>query len=123
MKKFTKILALSLALIMSVMMLASCALFAPKPAKDPEKAEKALKDNKYDVMLVDDEKQLEVSEVEILVQILGKPKARIMMPADASPDQMQKIALENPDVKAAIGEKQFVKAICVPKRLVNIVVR
>ena len=70
-----------------------------------------------------DSAKLVENEVEILVQVLGKPKARIMMPADASPDQMQKIALENPDVKTAIGGKQFVKAICVPKRLVNIVVR
>ena len=70
-----------------------------------------------------DPAKLVENEVEILVQVLGKPKARIMMPADASPDRMQEIALENPDVKAAIGGKQFVKAICVPKRLVNIVVK
>ena len=70
-----------------------------------------------------DPAKLVENEVEILVQVLGKPKARIMMPADAAPDQMQKIAIENPDVKAAIGGKQFIKAICVPKRLVNIVVK
>ncbi len=59
MKKFTKILALSLALIMSVMMLASCAIFGAKPAKDPEKAKDALKDNDYNVQLIDDKDALE----------------------------------------------------------------
>ncbi|MBQ9774019.1 MAG: hypothetical protein IJW30_05085 [Clostridia bacterium] len=54
MKKVTKILALSLALIMSLMMLASCGLFQAKPAKDPEDAKKALEDNGYTVYLVED---------------------------------------------------------------------
>ena len=49
MKKFTKILALTLVLIMSVALFASCAT----PNKDPKKAEEALKDAEYEVMLVD----------------------------------------------------------------------
>ena len=47
MKKFTKILALTLVVIMSVMVLASCAV----PAKDPEKAKEALEDAGYDVTI------------------------------------------------------------------------
>ena len=45
MKKFTKILALTLVLVMSVVMLASCG----GPNADPEKAAKALEDNDYTV--------------------------------------------------------------------------
>lgn len=68
-----------------------------------------------------DEKYLKVAEVEILVQVLGKAKARIMMPPDASNDEMQRIAMENPDVSAAIEGKTIRKVICVPGRLINIV--
>ena len=49
MKKFTRILALTLVLIMSVTLFASCAA----PNKDPEKAKEALEKNDYEVLLVD----------------------------------------------------------------------
>lgn len=48
MKKFVRILALTLAAVLLCGMLASCA-----PAKDPEKAEKALKDEEYTVLTDD----------------------------------------------------------------------
>ena len=70
-----------------------------------------------------DEAVLKVDEVEILVQVLGKPKARIMMPAGVSADEAQKIALANEDVQKTIEGKNVVKVICVPGRLVNIVVK
>ncbi len=70
-----------------------------------------------------DEKFLQIDEVDILIQVLGKPKARMMMPASAAPAEMEKLALANPELKAAIEGKSFVKAVCVPKRLVNIVVK
>ena len=55
MKKFIKIMSLSLALIMSVMMFASCGLFAPKPADDPNEAYEALKDANYEAQLITNE--------------------------------------------------------------------
>jgi leucyl-tRNA synthetase len=67
------------------------------------------------------EEYLKVAEVEILIQILGRPKARILMPADAKPDEMEKIALANEEIKAAVEGKTVRKVICVPGRLVNIV--
>lgn len=70
-----------------------------------------------------DEEKLKRAEVEILVQVLGKAKARIMMPADASPDQMQDVALNNDGVQAAIQGKDIIKVIAVPGRLVNIVAK
>ena len=69
-----------------------------------------------------DEKFLAISEVEVLVQVLGKPKARIMMPADCSADDAKAIALNNDAVKAAINGKEPRKVIYVPGRLVNIVI-
>jgi leucyl-tRNA synthetase len=68
-----------------------------------------------------DEKFLKADEAEILVQLMGKPIARIMMPADAKQDEMEKIALENSEVKTVLDGKTIRKVICVPGRLVNIV--
>jgi leucyl-tRNA synthetase len=67
------------------------------------------------------EEFMKVAEAEILIQILGRPKARIMMPADAKPKEMEEIALANEEIKAAIDGKTVRKVICVPGRLVNIV--
>ena len=70
-----------------------------------------------------DEAHLKEDETEILVQVLGKPKARIMMPVNADPSEMEKIALADPNVRKAIEGKTIVKVIAVPKRIVNIVVK
>ena len=76
----------------------------------------------YEPWPVWDEKVLEVNEVEILVQVLGKPKARLMMPVDADQEAAAKLALAAPEVQAALGGKPVRKVIYVPKRLVNIVI-
>ena len=69
-----------------------------------------------------DEKVLEVSEVEILVQVLGRPKARLMMPVGCDADTAGKIALADETVKAALNGKEPKKVIYVQNRLVNIVI-
>jgi leucyl-tRNA synthetase len=70
-----------------------------------------------------DESKLKAQTVEILVQVLGKPKARIQVPVDLDKDALCKAALENADVQAAIAGKTIVKSIAVPGRLVNFVVK
>ena len=70
-----------------------------------------------------DEAKTKLSEVDVLVQVLGKPKAHVMMPAEADNDTMTKLALENADVQAAIAGKTVAKVICVKGRLVNIVAK
>ncbi|MCK5805256.1 MAG: class I tRNA ligase family protein, partial [Lentisphaeria bacterium] len=70
-----------------------------------------------------DEAKTKADEKEILVQVLGKPKARLMMPADADPKAMEEIAMANAEVKAAIEGKRVIKVIAVPGRLVNIVAK
>ncbi len=69
-----------------------------------------------------DEKVLEVSEVEILVQVLGRPKARLMMPVGCDAETAKAIALADETVKAALGGKEPKKVIHVQNRLVNIVI-
>lgn len=70
-----------------------------------------------------DESKLKIDEAEVLVQVLGKPKARIMMNMDADKDAMLAAALQNDAVKAAVDGKSIVKFIAVPGRLINIVVK
>lgn len=65
---------------------------------------------------------LKVSEVEIVVQVLGKPKARAMVPVDADEARLRELALAIPAVQQAVAGKTVRKVICVPGRLVNIVV-
>ena len=69
-----------------------------------------------------DESLLKLDEVEILVQVLGKPKARLMMPVDATQEVAEKIAFASPEVQSAINGRTVRKVIFVPKRLLNIVV-
>lgn len=70
-----------------------------------------------------DEKLLVEDELEILIQVNGKPRVRMMMPAEAAAPEMEKLALANPDVKKQLEGKTVVKIISVPKRVVNIVVK
>ena len=69
-----------------------------------------------------DENWLVENEVEIVVQINGKVKAKLVIPADADREQMQELALEDEQVKAAMDGKSVRKVIAVPGKLVNIVV-
>ncbi|HLR39373.1 MAG TPA: leucine--tRNA ligase [Jeotgalicoccus sp.] len=75
----------------------------------------------YEAWPTFDEEKTKDDEVEILVQVLGKPKARIMMSADLSKEEVEKQALENEDVKKEIEGKTVRKVIVVPGKLVNIV--
>ncbi|WP_417744496.1 leucine--tRNA ligase [Rosistilla oblonga] len=70
-----------------------------------------------------DEAALVESSIELPVQIQGKVRAKIQVAADLSQDEVLAIALADEKVVAAIGDKQVVKKIVVPGRLVNLVVK
>ena len=70
-----------------------------------------------------DESALVRDEVEIVVQINGKNKEKMNMPGEISRDEMLEIAGNNDIVRGLIGEKNVVKMIAVPGRLINIVVK
>ena len=63
------------------------------------------------------------SEIEVPVQVLGKLRGRVTVPVDAKPPEMEAAARANPDVAKFLEGKQVVKVICVPKKMVNFVVR
>jgi leucyl-tRNA synthetase len=62
-------------------------------------------------------------ELEIPVQVNGKLRSRIVVPADSAEDLVLATALADEKVQAAIAGKQIVKKIYVPGKLVNLVVR
>lgn len=68
------------------------------------------------------EEYLKEDEVEVLIQILGKPKARIMISPEADDEAMKNKALENPVIAEIVKGKTIRKVVCVKARLVNIVV-
>lgn len=70
-----------------------------------------------------DETKCVDNEIEIAVQVNGKIKARITVPADIDEAGAVSAAKENADVKAAIADKTIVKELYVKGRLVNIVVK
>ncbi|NSW85892.1 MAG: leucine--tRNA ligase [Syntrophobacteraceae bacterium] len=65
---------------------------------------------------------LQSEEVLIVVQVNGRLRSRITVPADASADQVQRTALEDPRIREFISGKTPRKVVVVPNRLVNIVV-
>lgn len=75
----------------------------------------------YETWPAYDEAKLVDDEVEIVVQINGKVKTKLMVPADANKDALEQIAMEDSQVKEQIDGKTVRKVIAVPGKLVNIV--
>ena len=68
-----------------------------------------------------DESQLVDDEIEIPIQIKGKVKSRIMIPADADATAMEAAALADPKIVELLGDAEIRKVIAIPGKLVNIV--
>jgi len=66
-----------------------------------------------------DESKLVEDEVEIVVQVMGKVRAKLKTKKDASKEEMEQLAIEA--VKEQIEGKTVRKVIVVPGKLVNIV--
>jgi leucyl-tRNA synthetase len=68
-----------------------------------------------------DESLLVESEIQLIVQVNGKLRARIQVPADVSKEDAEKAALADENVTAHTNGKTVRKVIVVPGKLVNIV--
>jgi len=68
-----------------------------------------------------DESALGKDELEIVVQVNGKVRAKVVVSADADKETLEKIALENENVQRFIDGNTVRKVIVVPAKLVNIV--
>jgi leucyl-tRNA synthetase len=82
----------------------------------------------HDTPLVDrrwpavDEQALELDTIELVVQVNGKLRGRVAVPADAGKDQIEAVALGDANVQRFVEGKEIRKVIVVPGRVVNIVV-
>ena len=70
-----------------------------------------------------DEAATKTAEVQVVLQINGKVRDKIMLASGISKDEMEKAAMAQPRVQELTAGKTVVKMICVPDKLVNIVVK
>ena len=66
---------------------------------------------------------LAVAEVEVVIQINGRVRGRMTVPAGSSEEELFKAAREQPRISELLEDKTVVRRIIVPDKLVNIVVR
>jgi leucyl-tRNA synthetase len=72
---------------------------------------------KYNASLAKEE------EIEIPVQVNGKLRGKVLVPAESDEELVVQRALADEKIKAVIAGKQIVKKIFVPGKLLNLVVR
>jgi len=70
-----------------------------------------------------EEKWLKDDTVEIPVQIQGKLRGRVVVPADADVEAMKAAAAADPKIAEQLAGRQIAKVVAVPGRLVNFVLR
>ena len=68
-----------------------------------------------------DESKLVEDEVEIVVQVMGKVRAKINVPRDLTKEELEQVALKEKRIQSWIEGKTIRKVIVVPGKLVNIV--
>jgi leucyl-tRNA synthetase len=96
--------------------------FAPHLAEELWRALGHAKTLAYEPWPAYDELILKADEIEIPVQVNGKLRSKVTVPADISQDELQKRALADEKIKPLVEGKQIKKVIVVPGKLVNIVV-
>ncbi len=70
-----------------------------------------------------DESLTQDASIEIPVQVLGKMRGKVIMPADSSEEQIVAAAKEDPKVAELLNGKEIVKTIYVKGKMVNFVVK
>ncbi|WP_370295868.1 leucine--tRNA ligase [Rossellomorea marisflavi] len=75
----------------------------------------------YEAWPTFDESKLIDNEVEIVLQVNGKVRAKVMIPTDMNKEDLEQLAKDHEEIKAQIEGKTVRKVIAVPGKLVNIV--
>lgn len=68
-----------------------------------------------------DEEKLVDNEIEIVIQVNGKVRAKKKVPVNSTKEQLEEIAKNDENIQAQIAGKTIRKVIAVPGKLVNIV--
>ncbi len=68
-----------------------------------------------------DENMLVENEVEVVVQVNGKLKGKLLMPNNSSREEMEELAKNDAKIKEELEGKTIRKVVVVPNKLVNIV--
>lgn len=69
-----------------------------------------------------DTEALTVDEITLVIQIMGKTRGTISVPANATKEELETFAKESDIAKKHIGDKTIKKVIVVPNKLVNFVI-
>ena len=77
----------------------------------------------YEPWPVADPRWLVRDTVTVVVQVNGKLRDQLEVAADADPEQVKELALTSPKIRQWTDGKQIVKVICVPGKLVSVVVK
>ena len=70
-----------------------------------------------------DEALTKSKQIEIPLQVNGKLRAKLTVPADVSKDELEKLAMQDERIQELTSGKNIVKTIVVPGRLFNVVVK
>ena len=70
-----------------------------------------------------DESKLQVNTYEMVIQVNGKVRGKEIIKTNSTKEEMEEKALNNENAKKSIKDKQIIKVISIPNKLVNIVVK
>lgn len=70
-----------------------------------------------------DETKLEVKTYEMVIQVNGKVRGKEIVKTDSTKEEMEEKALNNENAKKFTKDKEIIKVVSVPNKLVNIVVK
>lgn len=68
-----------------------------------------------------DESALVEDQVEVVLQINGRVRAKVQVPAEATKEELEELAKSNPNIQEHLADKTIRKVIVVPNKIVNIV--
>jgi leucyl-tRNA synthetase len=96
--------------------------FAPHVAEELWSALGHRQSLAYEPWPIFDPELVKADEIEIPIQVNGKVRSRLTVPAGTSEDRLRELALADERIRAVIGDKKVVKVIVPRGQLVNIVV-
>jgi leucyl-tRNA synthetase len=70
-----------------------------------------------------DEGSIAADQVEMVIQINGKVRSKLVVPSEINEDDLKSLVMEDKKINENLDGKKIVKTIVVPKKLVNLVVK